>query len=49
MNELDNDEGDAVTLMVDSVFATSLAKNPIAYWRSNDIEMKFHYFRELVS
>lgn len=49
LKDLDNKKCDIVTLMVDNVPATNLAKNPIVHERSKPIEMRFHYFRELVS
>ena len=49
LDELDNSEGEVVTLLVDNVFAINLAKNPIAHGRSKHIEMRFHYLRKLVS
>lgn len=49
LKDFDNEEGEAVTLMVDKVYAINLVKNLIAYGRSKHIEMKFHYFRELVN
>lgn len=38
-----------ITLLVDNVFAINLAKKSIAHGRSKHIEIRFHYFRELVS
>lgn len=49
LKELGSNEGGAVTLLVDNVSTINLAKNSIAHGRSNHIEMRFHYLRELVS
>lgn len=37
LKELGSEEGDAVTLMVDSVFAINISKNPTSHGRSNHI------------
>ncbi|XP_058727181.1 uncharacterized protein LOC131598615 [Vicia villosa] len=49
LKELDIDEGDTLTLMVDNAYAINLSKNPIAHGRSKHIEMRFYYLREIVS
>lgn len=49
LKELDNDEGDVVTLMVDNVSAIIFSKNSIAHGRRKHIEMRFHYLIELIS
>lgn len=49
LEELGNNEGGVVTVLVDNVFAINLAKNQIKHGRSNHIEMRLHYLRELVS
>ncbi|XP_058764246.1 uncharacterized protein LOC131637657 [Vicia villosa] len=47
--EMCSNEGGAVMVLVDNIFAISLAKNSIAHGRSKHIEMRFHYLKELVS
>lgn len=49
LEELGNNEGEAVTLLVDNVSAINLAKNLIARERSKHIEMRFYYLKEFVS
>lgn len=49
LKELDNDEGDIVTLLVDNVSVINLVKNLIAHGRSRYIETGFHYWRKGVS
>lgn len=43
LEELRNSESEAVTRIIDNVFAINLAKKPIAHGRSKHIEIRFHY------
>ena len=49
LEELGNNEGETVTLLVDNVSTINLVKNLIAHERSKHIEMRFYYLKKFVS
>ena len=46
LKEVQLDVKSAVSLMIDNVYAISLAKNPVSHGRSKHIEVRFHFLRE---